>query len=99
MTATEPIFGYDTYGEPIDPKVSRHDKCECEAPCQKRFRCRSRHHQGNKQSPYCQGGDGESCNEGWYRERQRVRALRIRVVSVQAWEDPPMPARRRVPGP
>ncbi len=63
----------DSYGYVVSLGVPRHEKCGCELPCQRRFRCRSRHHPGSRQMPYCQGGDGESCDECWYKEQQRLK--------------------------
>ena len=63
----------DTYGVVVDPKVPRHEACVCEQPCQKRFRCRSRHHPGARPTPYCLGGEGQSCNPCWWKELNRSR--------------------------
>lgn len=67
----------DTYGYPVDPKTARHDRCECVVPCQKTFRCRSRHHEGSAQTPYCKGGEGESCDDCWYAREVRNAASRM----------------------
>ena len=53
-----------------------------EGPCQKTFRCRSRHHEGARATPYCFGGDGESCNACWYTEMERREAMQAKVVVI-----------------
>ena len=74
----------DAYGVVVDPKVPRHDKCGCNQPCQKRFRCRSRHHPGSRQTPYCLGGEGQSCNDCWSKERKRSRRENPGSVKIRA---------------
>ena len=71
MDEQSPSEAKDTYGYEVDPKIARHAKCDCPVPCQKRFRCRSRHHLGDRKTPYCIGGEGESCNDCWLTERLR----------------------------
>jgi hypothetical protein len=61
----------DTYGISVTSE-ERHPLCQCEVPCQKTFRCRSRHHVGDRKTPWCCGGtESESCNECWFKERER----------------------------
>ena len=74
----------DTYGIVVDPKMPRHSECRCDIPCQKRFRCRSRHHPGDRKTPYCLGGEGQSCNECWWKERNRTGSPAIaEVIAVE----------------
>jgi hypothetical protein len=67
-------YGYVTNG--AGKRVRRHPKCRCEVPCQMRFQCRSRHHKGNRSTPWCNGADpGESCDTCWSFENKRREKL------------------------
>lgn len=65
---------FDTYGEYVEGQRPRLKGCRCVVPC-KSFRCRSRHHDGDRASPWCVGGSEEgfmeSCASCWYVEMKR----------------------------
>lgn len=69
-------FVTDTYGEAVEAGRPRLRGCRCTHPCPA-FRCRSRHHRHNRASPWCVGGEGESCAKCWLiEEKRRERAAR-----------------------
>lgn len=70
---------FDTYYMPTTGK-KRHRKCTCSVPCEGRFQCRSRHHRGRRSTPWCFGGEGESCCACWVKEQERRRAIEERIA-------------------
>lgn len=71
-------YELDSYGNAWDGsgKRRRARGCLCEVPCVHTFRCRSVHHRGKRATPWCRGGDGESCAECWCIEDRRREALK-----------------------
>lgn len=82
----------DTYGYPVDTSRERHPRCTCKVPCQKRFRCRSRRHRGNRSTPWCNGCDddmAQSCDACWHAAHATQNTGR-----VQLWDQYGTPLQR-----
>src|SRR5437016_2108586 len=64
----------DSYGMVVTSNY-RHQLCKCDVPCQGMFLCKSNHHRGSRDTPWCCGAyDAEEkkagfalCDSCWYK--------------------------------
>jgi hypothetical protein len=58
----------DSYSYHVVLGGTRHRKCRCRVPCQKRFRCQAAGHRGDRATPWCNGASDdmpEVCDACW----------------------------------